>query len=211
MAYEVFKVNLFYPNGNLYDVGGIVRLFCSKAIYGGRCMCAFNRKWNITQPISDFDAVALYPSAMSRLYLVSGPPKLITDFDYSSLASTSTAFIVEIVIFKCRKHYAFPLIAQRTESTINYNDNFTQPITMVVDNILLEDLILCQDIEFKIIRGYYWEGEKDYSIQYLITSIFHKRLEYKAQKNPMQAIYKLIMNSAYSKSIQRPIESDYKF
>jgi hypothetical protein len=32
MAYEVFKVNLFYPNGNLYDVGGIVRLFCSKAI-----------------------------------------------------------------------------------------------------------------------------------------------------------------------------------
>jgi hypothetical protein len=48
-------------------------------------------------------------------------------------------------------------------------------------------------------------------MQELITSIFNMRLEYKAQKNPMQARYKLIMNSAYGKSIQKPIESDYKF
>jgi hypothetical protein len=82
---------------------------------------------------------------------------------------------------------------------------------MVVNNILLEDLIQFQETEFNIVKGYYWDGEKDYSIQKLITSIFNKRLEYKAQKNRIQAIYKIIMNSAYGKSIQRPIESDDKF
>jgi hypothetical protein len=40
MAYKVFQENVFVPNGNLFEIGGIVRLFCAKAIHGGRCMCA---------------------------------------------------------------------------------------------------------------------------------------------------------------------------
>jgi hypothetical protein len=138
IAYEVFKVNLFYPNGNLFEIGGIVRLFCAKAIHGGRCMCAFNKKWDIPLNLSDFDAISLYPSAMSRLYTVEGQPKVITEFDYARLTKIATVFIVEIVIFKAHKHYAFPLIVQKTKKNeIRYDDHFDEPVTMVVDDIYL--------------------------------------------------------------------------
>ena len=40
----------------------------NKAVYGGRCMCAYNQKWHIENNlIVDYDAVSLYPSAMARL------------------------------------------------------------------------------------------------------------------------------------------------
>jgi hypothetical protein len=48
---------------------------------------------------------------------------------------------------------------------------------MVVEDIYLEDLIKFQQIEFKIIRGYYWDGKKDYGLQSLIRDIFEKRNE----------------------------------
>ena len=47
LANEVFRQNVYIPNQKLYKLGGHVRHFCSKAVYGGRCMCAFNKKWQI--------------------------------------------------------------------------------------------------------------------------------------------------------------------
>jgi hypothetical protein len=82
---------------------------------------------------------------------------------------------------------------------------------MVVDDIYLEDLIKFQQIEFKIIRGYYWDGKKDYGLQPLIRDIFEKPNFYKQKKNALQAVYKLIMNSAYGKSVQRGFEHEEKY
>jgi hypothetical protein len=145
ITYEVFKVNLFYPNGNLFEVGGIVRLFCAKAIHGGRYMCAFNKKWDIPLHISDFDAISLYPSAMNRLYTVEGQPKVISEFDYVRLTKIATAFIVEIVIFKAHKIYAFPLIIHKTnKNEIRYDDHFDEPVLTVDVYIYLEYLIKFQ-------------------------------------------------------------------
>jgi hypothetical protein len=211
MAYDVFKTSLFYPNGNLFEVGGVLRLFCSKAIHGGRCMCAHNKKWDITVQLSDFDAVSLYPSAMKRIFLIEGIPKLLEIFDYSKLKSFTSAFIVEIEITKVNKHYPFSLIIQQRGEKLVNDDNITEPIRMFVDDIFLEDLIKFQKIEFTILRGYYWDGKKDDKIQETIQFIFDKRSQLKKEKNPLQNIYKLIMNSCYGKSIQKPIDRDYKF
>ena len=76
---------------------------------------------------------------------------------------------------------------------------------MVVDNIALEDLIEFQKIEFKVIKGYVWNGQRDYRIQDVIQHVFDKRLEYKKAKNPLEQLYKLIMNSAYGKTIQNQL------
>jgi len=38
---------VYEPNGNMYEVGGNVREFMSRAIYGGRCMSTYNKKWCI--------------------------------------------------------------------------------------------------------------------------------------------------------------------
>ena len=74
LANEVFRQNVYIPNQKLYKLGGHVRHFCSKAVYGGRCMCAYNKKWHIHANLCDYDAVSLYPSAMARLWTVEGIP-----------------------------------------------------------------------------------------------------------------------------------------
>ena len=212
LANEVFNQKVYY-NHNLFKVGGVVRHFLSKAIYGGRCMTAYNKKWHTTKPLSDFDAVSLYPSAMARLKTVKGIPNVIEKEDLNmDFLSKQDAYVVEIKITKVNKHYAFPLIVQKTADGLNKNDdNITDPINIVVDNIALEDLINFQKIEFEIIKGYYWNSGTDDTIQKVIKHIFNKRLEYKKQKNPLQQIYKLIMNSCYGKTIERPIEKDWRY
>ncbi len=229
LANEVFNNRVYY-NNDLYQIGGVVRKFCSHAVYGGRCMTAYNRKWHFeikiensvpksdseikTKYLCDFDAVSLYPSAMARLYTVKGKPAVIPKDKLNlDFLSQQGAYIVEIKITKVNKHFAFPLIVKKTKEGNLNNDHLDEgeTINMVVDNITLEDLIEYQKIEFQILRGYYWSGERDYTIQEQIRKIFEKRVEYKKQKNPLQQLYKLIMNSCYGKTIERPVEKDYKY
>ncbi len=214
LANEVFNQNVYYHH-NLYKVGGIVRHFMSHAIYGGRCMTAYNKKWHTTKPLSDFDAVSLYPSAMARLKTVKGVPEVIEPHQLNmKFLSTVDAYVVEIKITKVNKHYAFPLIVQKTPEGLNLNDDNLaegESITMVVDNIALEDLINFQQIEFTLVKGYYWNNGTDDTIQKVIKHIFNKRLEYKKQKNPLQQLYKLIMNSCYGKTIEKPVDKDWKY
>ena len=222
LANEVFNQRVYYPNGNLYKVGGHVRKFMSQAIYGGRCMCALNKKWKVKGPISDYDAVSLYPSAMSRLYTVEGKPTVIdvppnwTNLtEIPSELNNASAYVIDIKITKVDKHFQFPLIVQKTAEGLNLNDDTgiddSHPVCMTVDNIYLEDLVEFQHITFDIIRGYKWMGKKDYRIQDEIRRIFNMRLKYKAEGNPLEQLYKLIMNSCYGKTIQRPIDKGYKY
>ena len=77
---------------------------------------------------------------------------------------------------------------------------------MIIDNIMVEDLINFQKVECEIIRGYKLTDLKDFTIIKVIRNVFNKRFEYKKQGNALQEIYKLIMNSAYGKTIQKPIK-----
>jgi hypothetical protein len=184
-------------------------------------MCADNKKHFIQTEkedlVQDFDAVSLYPSAMMRLYCVEGVPILMPDgMSYEELR-TKTAFIVEIEITKIKKHYQFPLIAAystgaENQKVLNWADG-SDVIgkRIVVNDIALEDLIKFQGIEFNIIRGYYWTGNKDYTVQKVVSELFERRKQYKKEGNPLEQIYKLLLNNLYGKSIQKPIDFDYKF
>ena len=165
-------------------------------------MTAYNKKWHTQKKLCDFDAVSLYPSAMARLYTVSGVPKVIEPMNLQmDFLSKQSAYIVEIEVTKVNKHYPFPLLVRKVNGFNVNDDHLVEPVKMIVDNIYLEDLIHFQKIEFSILRGYYWDGKKDYTIQSVIKDIFNKRLHYKKQKNPLQNLYKLIMNSCYGKTI----------
>ena len=166
LANEVFRQNVYIPNRKLYKLGGHVRHFCSKAVYGGRCMCAFNKKWHTHANICDYDAVSLYPSAMARLWTVEGIPQVIEENQLNmGFLSNQTAYIVQIKITKVNKHYPFPLIVQKINGLNLNDDNITEPVIMIVDNIYLEDLIHFQEIEFEIIKGYYWNGKKEFRMK----------------------------------------------
>ena len=103
-------------------------------------MTAFNRKWHTKTNISDFDAVSLYPSAMSRLYTVEGKPKVIQANQLNmEFLSKQSAYIVEIKVTKVHKHYAFPLLVQKVNGLNVNDDHIKDPIIITVDNIGLED------------------------------------------------------------------------
>lgn len=227
IANEVFNQRVYYPNGKLYKVGGHPHHYMRNAVYGGRCMTAYNKKWHIQQPISDFDAVSLYPSAISRLYTVEGIPEVL---DLSTLDShvnltaipsklsrpSTSAFIVQIKITNVKCHYPFPLITTRTSDGLNLNSDVgitaESPVYMTVSDILLSDLVEFHKITFDIIDGYIWCGNINYDMQKVIIDIFKKRVEYKNEKmpdgsigNPLQEVYKLLMNAVYGKTIQKAI------
>jgi hypothetical protein len=82
---------------------------------------------------------------------------------------------------------------------------------MFVDMIMLQDLIEFQDISFTFVDGYVMKGNRDHRIREVIKKLYDLRVEYKKTKNPMQEIIKLIMNSAYGKSIQKVIKTELKY
>ncbi|MBQ8206642.1 MAG: hypothetical protein IJZ77_04190 [Bacilli bacterium] len=212
IANNYFRKMVYEKNGNLYEYSGHVQHFIQKAVRGGRCMTAFNKKWHVNLTLADFDAVSLYPSAMARLYTVEDAPKVIQPDQLNlNFLSKQSAYVVDIKITKVNKHYAFPLIVQKIDGLNVNDDNLQDPITITIDNIGLEDLIQYQQIEFEFLRGYYWDGKKDYRIQEVIKNIFNKRLEYKALNNPLQELYKLIMNSCYGKTIQKPVKYEHRY
>ena len=161
----------------------------SKAIYGGRCQTAFNKKWHVTEQLADLDAKSLYPSAIKRLYTVEGVPEVLNvtnpETIYNSMPDYLKqydsndgigAFVVEIKILKANKHYALPLIVQKTNEGNRNDDILTQPVIMVVDNIALEDLIEFQQIEFQVIKGYVYNGSRDYRCREFIQNLFDARV-----------------------------------
>jgi len=226
LANEYLNKNVFFSNGKLWKYSGILQDYIMGAIYGGRCMTKQNKRWLVKDKIiDDFDACSLYPSAMARLFTVEGQPYIIPDeylntnylLQHSFLENQTkpteekfiTYFIVDIEITNIGVERDFPLIVEKGKET---NMNVNKNIVMRVDLIMLEDLIKFQKIECKILRGIWWNGEnRDLKIREVIAELFEQRAKYKKEGNSIQQVMKLIMNSGYGKSIQKPIKTDTKY
>ena len=230
IANRYMELNCYWPNGNLYDLSNKPRDFMSRCVIGGRCMLSDNEKQKTDEPLVDFDAVSLYPSAMYRLYTLEGIPKVLQKdqlsvnyllnrlFKDDQIEADSERFIsgffVHIEITRVGKARHFPLIVfnkdfQNTEMESERSANVC--CDMYVDHIMLEDLIKFQDCDIKILRGYYYDGKRDYRIRDVIKNLFELRLKYKKEGNPLQEIIKLLLNSIYGKTILKPINTNIKF
>ena len=236
LADYYMKKHVFHPNGKICELNGPVQKFIQQAVYGGRCMTANNKRHFLNdsnKSLYDFDARSLYPSAMRRMFTVEGVPEyyenstpetvfsannlpdiLVHAFDEQQKEPTEekyiSQFFVEITITKVGIHRAFPLIVKR-DKELNKQTNCNECVSMVVDMITLQDLITFQNIEFKLGNGYIMKGNRDYRVQEVIQKLYDLRNEYKKTGNPTQEVIKLIMNSAYGKSIQKPIKSFLQF
>ena len=231
LADYYMKKHVFYKNGNCYELNGPVQKFIQQAVYGGRCMTANNKRYVVNTTLYDFDARSLYPSAMNRMFVVQGVPEYYENTSPDAIYNKAnlpdilklafcdnqdrkdayrcySQFVVEIEITNVGKHRAFPLIVKREA---NKQTNCNECVKMVVDMITLQDLIEFQDISFKLGNGYVWTGSRDYTVRRVIKRLYDLRNEYKKTGNPTQEVIKLIMNSAYGKSIQKPIKSFLQF
>ena len=77
------------------------------------------------------------------------------------------------------------------------------------DYIFLQDLIKFQGYQYEIVEGLYYEA-RNYTIQTVIQKMFNNRKLYKIFKNPIQIIYKLMMNSSYGKTIMKNQDSYFE-
>ena len=159
---------------------------------------------------------------MRRLYCQTGKPEVLSNKELNieyllthtsgeseqpSEAKPISTYVVEIEITKVGIKRHFPLIVTKNPEThTNCNTNNAVGCRMVVDNITLEDYVKYQGVECNIIGGYKWCDVKDTSIRKVIQDLHEYRCKFKAEKNPLQEIVKLIMNSAYGKMIQKPIK-----
>ena len=198
-----------------FEISASQLLFVQKAMIGGRTMTSENKMFNFTGKnaieLDDLDAVSLYPSAMKRMkgYLM-GTPKIIIDKTYDFLKSVD-GFFVEIEITKVGIHRKFPLMSYITDAGVRLWTNEMVGRKIVVDKYTLEDLIEFQNVEFNIIKGYYYNEGRNCKIGETITHLFNTRRQKKKEKNSIEQIYKLLMNSAYGRTLLKPFETETRY
>lgn len=172
-----------------------------------------------TSYIVDDDVNSLYPSAIVRLegYL-KGAPKIIDDEhkSYKWLEKYTDGYFVEIKITKVGKHRgiaALPLRMKNSKGAMCnvYDDKLWVGNKMKVDKTGLEDLVKFHQIEFTVERGYYYNEGRNKRSTEITQHLYNTRLKYKKLKNPIQNVYKLVMNSAYGKTIMKPVQVSTKF
>ena len=200
-----------------YEFSGVPRDFMQRFVNGGRCMLANNEKQYITdRKIGDFDACSLYPSAM-RLGngFVAGLPKVLNhNHNVKEIDPSWTHFMFMVKIHSFGKRYPFPIMSYRNEEGGRvYSDGA---------DILEKELPLdyhtwrdCMEhypnFKFTIINGYYWTTPQNTKICSVIHEIYTRRRKYKQENNPFQAVLKMFMNSAYGRTILKPIDKETRF
>lgn len=199
----------------LYQTSSNLREYLSKAIYGGRvCVNPKYKKKLIKEDIDDYDACSLYPSAINRLCRESGLFKgkakrlnknHIKKMNKSLSEHPNDYFVCTIKIKKINKKQQIPFICYRDENNIcNYINDLPngKPFLCVIDKFTLQDYIKFHKIDYEIIDGIYYNSGLNKKMGNIIEKLYNKRLLEKKNKNQaMQQTIKLMLNSAYGKTI----------
>ena len=196
----------------VYEVKGNLRAYIGEAVYGGRvCVNKKYEKKEIDGKISDYDGVSLYPSAINRLCRELGLPKgAAKRFQPTELNTwkSKTYSILTVKITSVNKEQQMPFIAHKSETSIEYlNEAPTEPV--IIDSITLEDYIKFHDIEYEILDGVYWNSGTNKKMGDIIQELFNARLQAKEdKKNALSNVIKLMLNSAYGKTIMKKTKSE---
>ena len=196
-----------------WKLAGRPRDFIQKCVVGGRTMCRDNKKWRVEGKINDFDAVSLYPSAMVRMKgFLKGMPKQIEKENLSVewLQNETDGYFVKVMCKNNAIKHGFPVLSNTNLDGIREFTNNTEGEMYYLDKTMLEDAVNFQGLDFDIICGYYYDEGHNDKINSVMEHLFKTRLEAKNNGNPIQEIYKLLMNSSYGKSLLKPIETDVK-
>lgn len=212
------------PRHNFFQVKGLLRYIGHQTIRGGRVMTRDNVKWHyVMDPenpdtmLVDYDGVSLYPSAISRLWMTEGKPKMIKgsfsqkhflekfthpDAKEGDFKQYNDGW-VHVYSLMCWKDRHFPLLCVKDPDTkLNEYQNFHGAVDTWVNAIDLFNLIEFQDATFNWDAAVVWEGKRFYECRSMIRGLFDFRAKNKS--HPIQLTTKLMMNSIYGKSALKP-------
>ncbi len=175
--------------------------------------------------IVDFDAVSLYPSAMIEMKgFLKGKPKVIEPNQLNmEFLSKQDGMFIQILVKKVKIKRGFTTLSYLANGKRNWKNDM-EGRTYYVDKIMLEDAIEFHGIEFDIVKGYYYNEGFNTTVNDVMKHIFAERIKCKnepvlddngvqvikdgkplTRKNPLEQIYKLIMNSGYGRTIMKEI------
>ena len=208
-------------NSNYYgcfEISGHVRSFIQNCLVGGKCMSANNEMWKVEQikgsdnSVNDFDANSSYPSAMVEGEgFIKGSPKVIDNSDLNmDFLENIDYYFVEIDITDVPKKRRFPVIPSKDKNGVRQFSNDTRG-RIYVDKITLEDMMefheMVEYADFEIVRGYYYDEGFNKKVRKFANKLYKTRAEKKVEKNPIQTTIKLLMNSIYGKTCQKPMSN----
>ena len=95
-------------------------------------MTAWNLKWHIKDiRLGDFDAVSLYPSAMSRLYIATGKPIPIPEkclnYKWLQNINNATNYFVDVELTSIGRKFPFSLVVAKTKRGNEYVNDHIHP------------------------------------------------------------------------------------
>ena len=217
-----------------YEFSGVVREFIQECVVGGRVMTRSNKKVKVAYEkksvgkkqylhkyIYDVDATSLYPSALFRIPgFIKGVPKVLPDMsgytdrkqiiDILNTMTNDSHYFLEINISRVGINRNFPLLSYKSDGIRFWTNNVIgsedEPIPMYCDRTMLEDWIEFHDIDFKIVRGYYFVDGYNPKINATMKWLFEERVKQKKLHNPIQNSIKLLMNSGYGKTLEKAHE-----
>ena len=156
------------------------------------------------------DVNSLYPVAITQLkgYCLGRPKNIpIEDLKSKKFMEYADEYYLKILIKKVKNKLHFPLLTKIGENGERLWINDMENEEIYIDRISLEELIKYHDIEFEVKTGVMFnEGYND-KIGKVIKKLYDLRTKYKKEKNPVQLLYKLMLNTAYGKTIQKPKDS----
>lgn len=200
---------------NIYEVKGNLRAYIAKAVYGGRvCVNDKYKKKVIEGKISDYDGVSLYPSAINRLCREIGLPcGKAKRYDPSGALGynwkNKIYSILTVKITKVNKKQQMPFIAHKGDGIINYSNDVPEN-EIVIDSITLGDYIKFHEIEYEIIDGVYWDEGVNKKMGEIVQQLFSERLKIKQSNKALANVIKLMLNSAYGKTIMKKTNTEKK-
>jgi hypothetical protein len=207
-----------YQRGS-YDgvcsVKGNLREYIAQAVYGGRV--AVNKKYEkkiIEGKISDYDGCSLYPSAINRLTreigLPTGKAKRYNPDELKAEAWQDKIYsIMTVKINKVNKTQQIPFIAHKGETSTQYL-NVPPEKPIIIDSITLQDYIKFHKIEYELIDGVYWNDKGNKKMGEVIRELYDTRLKYKKTNKALANTLKLMLNSAYGKTIMKKANTQCK-
>ena len=166
--------------------------------------------------IQDYDGCSLYPSAMERIGKMGGYLKgnaiPFTGRMKLKTLNKKDGYYIKINIKNIPKERDFPVISKVYDNRRNWVNTIRGEF--YIDHITLADLMEFHGLEerrdFDILEGYIFNSGRNPKILEVIQRLYNTRREKKKEGNPIQEIFKLLMNSAYGKTIQKPINSTLK-
>ena len=157
------------------------------------------------------DENSLYPTAITQLegYPI-GKAKNIPreDLINKKFIEYSDEFYVKILIKKVNEKLYFPCLTKVGERGERLWINDMEGEEIYVDRITLEELIKHHEIEFDCKTGIMFNEGHNPKIGEVVRKLYDLRTMYKKEKNPIQLLYKLMLNTAYGKTIQKPKDSN---